>query len=56
MSGQRGGRRKARSGRSTRRKDLLSVWLQESAPGFVSLRGEEGDKANDAWKGTLNSI
>lgn len=24
--------------------------LQESAPGFVSLQGEGGDKANDAWK------
>lgn len=56
MSGQRSGRKKPKSGRSTRRKGLQSVGLQESAPGFVSLQGEGGDKANDAWKGAVKSI
>lgn len=56
MSGQRSGRRKPKSGRSTRRKGLQSVGLQESAPGFVSLQGEGGDKANDAWNGAVKSI
>lgn len=53
MSGQRSRRRKPRSGRNTRRKDLQSAGLQESTPGFVSLQGEGGDKVNDAWKRTL---
>lgn len=56
MSGKRSGRKKPKRGRSTRRKDLQNVGLQESAPGFLRFQGEGRDKANDAWKGTLNSI